>query len=139
MAVAMMLGGAVVNALAFSGSNFIFSMFGNRRVDEEKKRHDLAIENLQRARDAWTQKRTERIDFINEELRKQQHAVSTFRDVDNAMREYYRVTGQNLEPLEKEPVMSDFYEPSTDQINRELIFMTLGLGGTGYLIYSYIL
>ena len=135
----MMLGGAVVNALAFSGSNFIFSMFGNKRVDEEKKRHDLAIENLQRARDAWTQKRTERIDFINEELRKQQHAVSTFRDVDNAMREYYRVTGQNLEPLEKEPVMSDFYEPSTDQINRELIFMTLGLGGTGYLIYSYIL
>ena len=139
MAVAMMLGGAAVNALAFSGSNFIFSMFGNKRVDEEKKRHDLAIENLQRARDAWTQKRTERIDFINEELRKQQHAVSTFRDVDNAMREYYRVTGQNLEPLEKEPVLSDFYEPSTDQINRELIFMTLGLGGTGYLIYSYIL
>ena len=139
MAVAMMLGGAVVNALAFSGGNFMFSMFGNKRVDEEKKRHDLAIENLQRARDAWTQKRTERIDFINEELRKQQHAVSTFRDVDNAMREYYRVTGQNLEPLEKEPVMSDFYEPSTDQINRELIFMTLGLGGTGYLIYSYIL
>ena len=135
----MMLGGAAVNALAFSGSNFIFSMFGNKRVDEEKKRHDLAIENLQRARDAWTQKRTERIDFINEELRKQQHAVSTFRDVDNAMREYYRVTGQNLEPLEKEPVLSDFYEPSTDQINRELIFMTLGLGGTGYLIYSYIL
>ena len=44
------VGGAVVNALAFSGTNFVFS----RLVDhgeEECKRHDLALEKLQRARD----------------------------------------------------------------------------------------
>ena len=44
-------------------------MFGNKRVDEERKRHDLAIEQLQRARDEWAKKRTERIDYINETLK----------------------------------------------------------------------
>ena len=43
------IGGAVVNALAFGGTNFVF----NRLTDhgeEERKRHDLALEKLQRAR-----------------------------------------------------------------------------------------
>ena len=38
------IGGAVVNALAFSGTNFVFSRLGNRGA-EESKRHDLALEN----------------------------------------------------------------------------------------------
>ena len=36
----MMVGGAVVNALAFSGSNYLFSKMHS---DEERKRHDKAI------------------------------------------------------------------------------------------------
>ena len=31
IAVAMMIGGAVVNALAFTGSNYLFSHLGKRR------------------------------------------------------------------------------------------------------------
>ena len=114
----------------------MFSMFGHRKADEERKRHDLALEQLQRARDTWNKKRTERLDFINETLRKQQHAVTVFRDVESAMQEYYVLTGQNLEPLEKEPVLSDFYTPSKDQMNRELVFITLGMGVTGLITYN---
>ena len=38
------VGGAVINALAFSGTNFVFSKLTNYG-EEEQKRHDLALEN----------------------------------------------------------------------------------------------
>ena len=44
------VGGAVVNALAFGGANFGFSMLTDHGA-EERKRHNLAEEKLQRARD----------------------------------------------------------------------------------------
>ena len=44
-AVAMMLGGAVVNALAFSDSNYLFSHLGKSGdAEAERKRHDKAVE-----------------------------------------------------------------------------------------------
>ena len=93
----MLLGGAAVNALAFSGSNYLFSMLRSSGVDEERRRHDKAVEQLQAAHEQWSKQRTERLDWINEELRRQGHAVQTFHDVDMAIREYARVTGHNLD------------------------------------------
>ena len=46
------IGGAVVNALAFSGTNFLFSRVTDHGT-EERKGHDLALQKLQRARDKW--------------------------------------------------------------------------------------
>ena len=37
------IGGAVVNALAFSGTNFVFNKLTDHG-EEERKRHDLALE-----------------------------------------------------------------------------------------------
>ena len=42
--------GAVVNALAFSGTHFLFSGLMDHG-EKERKRHDLALKKLQRARD----------------------------------------------------------------------------------------
>ena len=66
---------ALVNALAFSESNYLFTILRSSGVGEERKRHDKAFEQLQAAQASWSQKRTERLDFINEELRRQGHAV----------------------------------------------------------------
>ena len=44
------IGGAVVNALAISGTNFVFSSLTDHGK-EEQKRHDLVFQKLQRARD----------------------------------------------------------------------------------------
>ena len=66
--IAMLLGGAAVNALAFSGSNYLFSMLRSSGVDEERKRHDKAVEQLQAAQAEWSKQRTERLDWINEDL-----------------------------------------------------------------------
>ena len=73
--IAMLVGGALVNTLAFSGSNYLFTILRSSGVDEERKCHDKAVEQLQAAQASWSRKRTERLDFINEELRRQGHAV----------------------------------------------------------------
>ena len=83
----------MVNALAFSGSNYLFFMLRSSGLNKERERHDQAIEQLQTAQAEWSRKRTERLDWISEDFRRQGHAVQTFRDVDDAMREYSRVTG----------------------------------------------
>ena len=133
-AIAMMVGGALVNALAFSGSNFVFSMLRDPGADEERKRHDKALERLQAAQVDWSRKRTERLDWINEEMCRQGHAVEAFRDVDEAMREYNHVFGQNM-ALEPEPKLSEFYMPSPEQRDREIAFVIMGLGATAFAAY----
>ena len=134
-AAAMMVGGALVNALAFSGSNYLFSKMGSHS-DEERERHDKAVEQLEAAQVAWNKKRTERLDFINEQMQKEHHAEQTFDDVDQAMKQYYYINGKQLEPLPSEPKLSDFYTPSPDQQNREIVFIVMGMTLTGYVAYK---
>ena len=61
------IGGAVVNALAFSGTNFVFSRLTDHGA-KERKRHDVALKNLQRVRDKWNEDRMKRLDFMNKRL-----------------------------------------------------------------------
>ena len=57
------IGGVVVNASAFSGSNFVFSRLTDHG-EEERKRHDLALEKLQRARNEWNRDRMKQFGFM---------------------------------------------------------------------------
>ena len=55
----MSIGGAIANALAFTGSSYLFSRLSVNNIDAEKKRHDLVIEQLQKALIEWAHKRQE--------------------------------------------------------------------------------
>ena len=44
-AVAMMVGGALVNALAFSGSNYLFSHMGKSMMLKKKERDMIKLRN----------------------------------------------------------------------------------------------
>ena len=57
--VGFLIGGALINALAFSGSNFLFSSLSKESIDKERKRHDKAIEDLKQVQIEWTKKRQE--------------------------------------------------------------------------------
>ena len=63
--VAMLIGGTLTNALAFTGSSYLFHRLSKNSIDRERKRDDLAIEQLQKAQIEWAHKRQQRIDFIN--------------------------------------------------------------------------
>ena len=73
-----------MNALVFSGTNFLFSKLTDHG-EKECKRHDLALEKLQKIRDEWNEDRMRRIDFINERLRKKNQARAYISNVDEAM------------------------------------------------------
>ena len=100
--VLFIIGGAMVNALAFSSTNFVFSRLTDHG-EEERKRHDLALEKLQRARDKLNKDRMKRLGFIRKRLREKNEAMTYINNVDEAMLEYYRVFAKQIKPLSPEP------------------------------------
>ena len=130
-----MLFGAGINSLAFSGSNYMFTKLSNHGADE-RKRHNEAIEKLQKDRNSWVKERQQRLDFINQQLQRERHAEHTFSEVDDAMDAYYIATEKKLPPLRSKPVLSDFYHPSDQQKNNEFLFIISSLGLMGYLMYK---
>lgn len=122
---AVIIGGAVVNAVAFSGSNYLFSKVGREESAEEMKRHNEASEKLAQAQQEYEKNRIEKLDFINEKLRLEGHAQHTFTNTDDAIREYFLVTGNDMSI--PKPKLSDYYKPSTEQRNGEIIFVLVGM------------
>ena len=131
------IGGAVVNALDLSGTNFVFS----RLIDygaEERKRDDLSEEKLKRARDEWNRDQIKRLDFINKKLRGRNKERAYIKNFDEAMLEYYRVFAKRIRSLPPDPEFSDFYPPSQIQKNGELLFVAVGTSIVTYALYKYI-
>ena len=95
----MLIRGASANALAFASSSYLFSSLSKDSIDKERKRHDLVIEQLQKAQIEWAYKRQQRIDFINKQLRLERKAETKFTELNDAMREYHEVFGHELPPL----------------------------------------
>ena len=126
VSIAMLIGGALANALAFTGSTYLFHRLSADNIDAERKRHDAAIEALQNA---------QIIDFINKQLRLERKAETKFTELNDAMREYHEVFGHELPPLPQEPVLSDFYTPTDEQHYRELGFIALSMIGIGGVLY----
>ena len=81
------IGDVVVNALVFGGTNFVFSRLTDHGA-EERKRHDLADEQLQKARDQRNEDWMKRLDFINKRRREKNEAGVCINNVDEAMLEY---------------------------------------------------
>ena len=106
-------------------------------IDAERKRHDAAIEALQKAQIEWTHKCQQRIDFINNQLRLERKAKIKFTELNKAMREDHEVFGHELPPLPREPVLSNFYTPTDDQHYRELGFIALSMIGIGGVLYHF--
>ena len=143
-AVIGVLGTAAVNALAFSGSNYLFSHLDKDAYAKERKRHDQAMEELTKETARWNENRKNQLDFINNELMKRNIAARDFNDIDEAMALYSEVTkknfsnGSNLEnTLPPKPRLSDFYQPSTEARKYEYLWLLGGSILTGYLVYKF--
>ena len=57
MSVATLIRGALANALAFTGSSYLFHRLSKESIDAERKRHDAAIKALQAAQIEWAHNR----------------------------------------------------------------------------------
>ena len=109
----MLIRGALANALAFTGSSYLFHTLSKESIYAERKRHDLAIEKLQVAQVEWAHERQQRIDFINNQLRLERKAETKFTELNDAMREYHEVFGHELPPLPRERTCTErFLHPN---------------------------
>ena len=129
--IVMLIGGALANSLAFNGSSYLFSRLSKDSIDAERKRHDAAIERLQKAQTEWMPKQQEQIDFINRQLRVETKKENKFTELIDAVRDYHEVFRHELPSLPQELVLSNFYTPSNEQHDRELAFITLSMIGIG--------
>ena len=133
--VAMLIRGALANALAFTGSSYLFHRLSKESIDAKRERHNASLEKLQATQIEWAHKRQQRINFNNNQLRLERKAETKFTELNNAMREYHEVFGHELPPLPREPVLSDFYTPTDEQHYRELGFIALSMIGIGGVLY----
>ena len=129
--VVILIRGALANALAFTGSSYLFHRPSADSIDAERKRHNAVIEKLQKAQIEWAHKRQQRINFINNQLRLERKAETKFTELNDAMREYHEVFGHEFRgaPLPQEPVLSDFYTLTDERHYRELGFIALSMIG----------
>ena len=135
---AIMADGALVNALAFSGTNFIFGQLGDHGKGK-MKRHDLAMERFSKGKEEYSRERQQRLDYVNETLRDQRHAKQTFSDLGAAMQEYSKATGQQLSLLRDPPKLADFYNPSRQRKDAEISLVVRGMTVVGLIAYKFFL
>ena len=131
----MLIGGALANALAFTGSSCLFYRVSADSIYAKRVCHDEVIEKLQAAQIEWAHKHQQKIDFINYQLRLERKAEVKFTELNDAMREYHEVFGHKLPPLPREPVLSGYYTLTDEQHYRELGFIALSMIGIGGVLY----
>ena len=124
-----LVGGAVINAAAFSGTNYLFSSLSDHG-EAERRRYDLTLEQLTKNRSEWAQKHQQRLDQLYERAQETKNADQDLAASEELMREYDVLSKQKFEGK-----LSDYYNPSEGQKTGEILFITTGLGAIAYLIY----
>ena len=133
--IAMLIRGALANALAFTGSSYVICSIDYLQTTSVLKERGMMQQALQKAQIEWALKHQERIDFINKQLRLERKAETKFTELNEAMREYHEVFGHELPPLPREPILSNFYTLTAEQHYRELGFIALRMIEIGRVLY----
>jgi len=113
--VAMMNGGAIRNAAAFTGGNYLAKyLSGNngKAALDDKKRHDKALEAYENAQAQHTRERTQLLDWIETNHEKVQVAKQNFTNTDYAFKLYNQAHPDRQMTLPKESKFCEFYELS---------------------------
>ena len=138
--IAIMIGGAVLNAAAFTGGNYLLKHFtgDGKAALEEKTRHDKALEAYNTAMEKYTQERTQLLDWIetNREIKAQ--ADQNFTNTDYAFKLYNQAHPDYKLSMPTKPKFSDMYQPSEQQKQGELLFVGGGALALGYAAFRFL-
>ena len=124
----------VMNALAFSSTNSLFSKLRDHG-EKKSKIDDLAFIKLHRARDVSNKDRIKCLNFTNNSMREKNEAKAYINNVDETMLEYYQVFVKQIRTLPPGPQLSNLYCLSQGQKNVVLPFFTVGTGLATYPVY----
>ena len=129
------VGGSLFAAFAFSGASYIFRLLDKGGYSAEMHRHNIAMENLSKAREAWYK---EEIGKKDEIARKRQELLASREDMSsvnkalNSLRKISITFPENngtKRKFTRRPELRDFYKPSTEMKHyRNLTMGVVGLG-----------
>ena len=120
--IALMIGGAIINATTFVGGSYLAKyLSGSSDSDEEKRRHDLAVEKYQKKYEEYEENRAKLNVWIMTNDRIKDEAKENFKNTDYALKLYNKIHQDDLSL--REPQFSDFYQPSAQQKQGEIIYV----------------
>ena len=139
--IAMVIGGAVLNAAAFTGGNYLAKFLAGdneKAASDEKTRHDKALEAYESAMAKYTRERTQILDWINTNQEIKEHAQKNFTNTDYAFKLYNQTHHDQRLTLPKEPNFSDMYQPSELQKQGGLLFVGCSALALGYAAFRFL-
>ena len=138
------IGGTLFAAVAFSASGWLFHKLDKSGYSEEMHRHNLAEENLAKAREQFYEEEVRKKDRIAQKRVELQTAKADLSTVNHAldllknMDVVYHDTSGKKYTFKKEPQLRDFYTPSDKFKKYQNITMgAVGLG-TGALLAFFL-
>ena len=135
--IALMIGGAIINATTFVGGSYLAKyLSGSSDSDEEKKRHDLAVEKYQKEYEEYEENRAKLNDWIMTNDRIKDEAKENFKNTDYALKLYNKIHQDDLSL--REPQFSDFYQPSAQQKQGEIIYVGASALAIGFAASYFI-
>ena len=139
--IAIMIGGEVLNAAAFTGGNYLAKYIAGdsgQAALAEKTRHDKAPEAYQAAMEKYTRERTQLLDWIetNREIKAQTN--QNFTNTDYAFKLYNQAHPDYNLIQPTTLTFSEMYQPSELQKQGELLFVGEGALALGYAAFRFL-
>ena len=121
-------------AVSFAGAAYLFKMFDENGYEQETKRHNIALENLAKAKEEFDEKEVKRNDRIQELRQELSDANTDINETNKSLDELRQIQSTKY----KGPQLNDFYKPSEEM--KEYQYITTGVIGicSGYLLFKYL-
>ena len=139
--IAIMIGGAILNATTFVGGSYLARYLSGNNVDAECKRHDLALEKYERDYQVWQKSRQRVMDWYSQRRDEKDIAAQDFSSTDEALKLYngvHEAVDQPQITLRNEPNFDNYYKPSDSQKTGEIMYVSAGMLGVVYLASKFI-
>ena len=135
--IAIMLRGAVLNATTFIGGSHLAKYLSGGNTDQERVRHDKALEKYQKDYSKYEENRQRLLDWVDANRHNDAIAYQNLSNTDESVKLYNRThPDDNLEV--NEPIFHDYYQPSNDQKIGEMIYVGGGMLSLGYLASKWL-
>ena len=126
--IAMLVGGAILNATTFVGGSYLAKYLSGDKTDTEKIRHDKAMEKYQKDYAEYQEKRQKLIDWKMQQKDEKYQASKNISKTNEAFELYGQI---------HEPKFSDYYKPSENQKTGEMLYVGGGMLALGYTVSKF--
>ena len=118
-------------ASAFIGGSYLAKYLSGTKTDQERRRHDKALEKYQKDYAKYQENRQKLLDWQEQNRHEDAIASRNFENTDEALKLYNKFHSDKNMQI-NEPVFSDYYRPSKEQKIGEMAYVSGGMMVLGY-------